>query len=290
MSLKLRFVLHTSPLYFMFALLAVASLISPAHAQSQPLICTATYGVVPMLRAEGVAELSGDYLLFCTGGEAGVQLTPSFDLVLNMPVTSRLLVASTNKTEALLFINDTASPTLGTNMFQGIRTGNSTLSFPGIPITQPGSGQLILRFTNLRVNAASVAGATLVPVMAYVSVSGAAIPISNPQQTIGFIYTPGLSGSARTPTDTAFVPVNFARCNASNASLAANPAATDGVVAFQVKFEESSASAFRKKDSGDSQGLGINHFTESGVYNVAWPETDGLNRAGLADSGTRLMA
>jgi hypothetical protein len=52
-------------------------------------------GVPPVVRVEGLSELTGDLLLSCTGGTAGAQSTATFRVFLNTNVTSRL----TNGTE-----------------------------------------------------------------------------------------------------------------------------------------------------------------------------------------------
>ena len=67
---------------------------------------------------------------------------------------------------------------------------------------------------------------------------------------------------------------------------------------FHVKFTEGFAGAFRRRNTGtsafdplylaDQDVPGVNYGTETGFYNSAFPTSNGLAFAGLADCGTRL--
>jgi hypothetical protein len=95
-------------------LLLGAAVASGADASFQ---CTATAGVPPQLRAEGLTELVADVLLTCFGGQPlalGAQI-PTIDItiMLNTGVTSRLLNTGgvTGASEALLMVDEPQSAT-----------------------------------------------------------------------------------------------------------------------------------------------------------------------------------
>lgn len=93
-------------------LVLVLGLVSTASAQT-PFQCTATTGTAtPLLRSEGMTELTGDIVLNCIGGTptlnspAGTIIPQAnINVFLNTAVTSRLLNSS-NQSEALLMVDD----------------------------------------------------------------------------------------------------------------------------------------------------------------------------------------
>ena len=78
-----------------------------ASAQGQ-FSCTANAATPPLVRGEGITELTGDLLLTCTGGTAtpaGVTVpTANIQIFLNTAITSRLLSGPND--EALLLVDD----------------------------------------------------------------------------------------------------------------------------------------------------------------------------------------
>src|SRR5581483_5248384 len=89
--------------------LLFAAAASPAFSQGNtPFSCSV--GVTPRLvRTQGYAELAGDIVLTCTGGPTATGST-NLTLFLNTQITSHILNTSTNTSEALLAIDDLASP------------------------------------------------------------------------------------------------------------------------------------------------------------------------------------
>jgi hypothetical protein len=95
----------------------------PAESQAA-LSCTASVGVAPVARWEGLAERVADLVFICGGGTPGGPLTANFQIFLNTNITSNLLDHnSTPSTEALLLLNDPAPvlQILGANVFQGLK-------------------------------------------------------------------------------------------------------------------------------------------------------------------------
>jgi hypothetical protein len=286
--------------------------------------CASNAGVPPIVRAEGLSELVGDMVLNCTGGTPTAAGAPvpqaNLQIFVNTNVTSRLLSGSFS--ESLLIIDDVApgsqtycsaasgcgvtgvGGTTGgvnygaagvANVFQGQQSGSNSIVWLGVPIDPPGSNSTrTIRITNVRVNANQLGvSSTLIPtpIQMFISVTGGlSIPINNPQQTVAFIQ-PGMSFSVTN------AKTSYLRCVSWNSA-----AAVDSTKAFSdpsgstLKFTEGFASSFKVRQAGAAQNIpGALYNTESGFYNpaptlAAGSSLNGLDRAGLADHGTRLHA
>ena len=176
------------------------------------LTCTASAGVAPVVRAEGLAELVGDLVMICTGGTPTPVGSPvpqvNVTVALNTNITSRILAGSL--TEALAMIDEPGTPgsspqllcgTPGTiesptgtcngitgtgtgrgvysgtgvraNVFQGQLSASTQVVWTGIPLDPPGSASRIIRFTNIRANASIIGSGSAAP-----GIIAAAISIS----------------------------------------------------------------------------------------------------------------
>jgi len=120
------------------------------------LTCSVSNSVTPVLRAEGLTELTGDIVIVCTGGVPlanGAQIPQvNIQIFLNGPVTSRLLGNGgvTNSSEALLLVDEPGSglpnyggqqaqvacltPATGCVQFVGFTTGPGGAA-GGVPTT-----------------------------------------------------------------------------------------------------------------------------------------------------------
>jgi hypothetical protein len=288
-------------------------------ALAQTMTCTATPPAASTIRQGGVAELAGDIFISCTGGTpvtAGPFPTLNVSMFFNTAVTSRIVATGTPAiTEAVLIIdNPTAAAQVPCvnlvcantdNVFQGRFESFNSLSWSNVPVNPPGpNAQRILRFKNVRLNTNSLptSGSALV----FLSVTGAAVgTFANPQQTVATVR-PGFTLDLRSPTDVAIAgPLNFVTCTGTNIDLATNNAAqfsTPGGRSMLLKFAETAnfPGAFKKRTATTSianpaaifsqDDPQLNYGNESGFYNVAFPPVNGLNRIGLADSGTILRA
>lgn len=302
-------------LFFLGSALTVFSVTSFA----QSMTCTATPPAASTIREGGVTELAGDIFVSCTGGTpvtAGPFPTISVSMFFNTAVTSRIVAAATPPiTEAVLLIdNPTAAQQIPCvnavcgntdNVFQGRYESFNSLSWSNIPLNPPGpNAQRILRFKNIRLNTNSLptSGSALV----FLSVTGAAVgTFANPQQTVATVR-PGIALDLRSATDGALTSaLNFVTCTGTNVDLANNSAAqfsTPGGRSMLLKFSETPnfPGAFKKRSATTSvanpaavfsqDDPQLNYANESGFYNVAFPAVNGLNRIGLADSGTILRA
>jgi hypothetical protein len=201
---------------------------------------------------------------------------------------------------------DQASGGTVPNVFQGRNSGANSIVWLGVPIDPPGTNATrIIRITNVRANANQLGvSSTLIPtqIVMFVSVTGTtSVPINNPQQTVAYIQ-PGLSFSVRQAVSSYLQCVSFN----STAATDSSKALINGLGTV-VRFSEGFASSFKRRNAfgyvdGDtsltpvSQNVpGAIYNTESGFYNTAptvitGSSLNGLDIAGLADHGTRLMA
>jgi hypothetical protein len=106
-------------LFYALALVAMlAGLTIPASAQNAPFTCSTAVTVPPIVRGEGYAELVGDLVLTCSGGNPTTvgQTVPqvNISIFLNTNVTSKL-TAAPNWNEALLLVDEPHSPTWAGN-------------------------------------------------------------------------------------------------------------------------------------------------------------------------------
>ena len=280
------------------ALLLVAGYATPASAQAGIQCAVAAGTPVPTIRAEGLTEQVGDVLVDCTGGVPTPPGTIIFqtDLTINLPgpITSRPLGSAT---EALLLIDDpgpsqqvvcptpaSGCPVAGaggivsfaaaglTNVYQGVMAGPNAVTFHGIPVEPPAPGgpPRVYRITNIRTNASGYAlnASGLAPVPAYISWSDTAVPIANPQPTVGFAAK-SLNYSAA-PTAS-----SFEQCQSYSLAQVGS-----------VTYQEDFANAFKiRVASGGQDQPGVVYSTESGLV-VPTP----FGTTGLADFGTRLTA
>jgi len=310
------------PVLAIFGLLLVSAV--SANAQAGPAFsCFANAGVPPLVRAEGITELTGDILLNCTGGTPTPAGSPipavNIQIFLNTAVTSKI-VSGTNLTEALLFLDDPGPQNLtnpaqapctttvctnfgngagsgyyvgqggsNVNVFQGqtVAGNPNSLLWIGVPIDPPGStGTRIIRITNVRAYAAQFgAGNNAIPttIQALISASGTFSVPINNPLQTVALIQKGLSFS------TADAPTTLQQCFTQSWTKIGT-----------LKYTELFATAFKKynvasSDASPTTAVSQNNFspalnTETGFYNSAFPTTNGLNVAGLPTSGTRLRA
>ncbi len=282
------------------ALLAMA--VVPASAQVPvPFVCSATSGVTPIIRAEGITELVGDLLLTCSGGNGGTIL-PNIQLFFNAVATSRLY--SSSRVEALMMLDDPAPGVqqAGVNVFQGVLSSSTSYAWNGVPIPTVGQAATalgsvrIIRFTNLRVNANTVSGGqTLLGTTVQVAIAvtgsqGMSISTGQQQSILAYVQ-PGFSFSLSGAGGT------FQQCVDHNGAIAGDNTKAPATVDFTAKFKEGFASSF--KTIGGLHGLlGPNGLTSDGI--TAYPDqnvpgvlyftesgflTTGLVNAGAAPTG-----
>jgi len=208
------------------------------------------------------------------------------------------------------------------NVYQGTQAAANSISWLGVPIDPPGStGTRIIRITNIRANANQLGvSSTLIPtqIVMFISVTGnSQVAINNPQQTVAYIQN-GLTFSvfAKTSTSTSGVPVGLQQCvNNNSAQATDNTSGTTISQTLNLSFKEAFATAFKiavlggKATPTAQNAPGTSYNTESAFYSPTWTAatscsgaatancytgsgatTGNLTNAGLADSGTKLIA
>jgi len=303
------------PLFLLGAALAVC----PASGWAQGMTCTTTPPAASTMRQDGVAELAGDIVINCTGGTpvtSGAFPTVNISMFFNTAVTSRIVAATTPPISEAVLLVDNPAPAVQApcatpvcnntdNIFQGRFESFNSLSWSNIPLNPPGPNSTrVLRFKNVRLNTNSLpsSGAAIV----FLSVTGSTITnFVNPQQTVGTVRT-GVTAELRNAAGTAVTgPQSFVTCTGNNVELAGNPGAqysSPGGRSLLLTFSEATGSpnAFKKRNAAttpaDPGALGSqneplqNLPNESGFSNLSFPTTNGLNRVGVADTGTILRA
>ncbi len=201
------------------------------------------------------------------------------------------------------------------NIFQGVKQNDNTIVFLGVPIVAPGSTTRVIRIKNVR---AAIAGTSAAngQIFAFVSIQNppANLQLNNSTVNVGFVQQ-GLTFTVRNAAgsggiDTNAVGVALAQCenfNGESTSLATTNTDTyDNSRSFTVRFTEGYNASFKVRDinvplqdpplnqqatpqhnNGFDPNL-VQTVTESGFFNALLTSTNGLNRAGRADHGTRL--
>jgi len=294
---------------FRKAILLLAVLVfATGIVSAQALNCTLNGGAPPLLRAEGVAEEVGQAFITCTGGAPTPtgQPLPRINVRLftnGYNITSKLIALSSTVTasEATLLIDDPApaaqvwanfptppqapacvAPYTGAacgNMFFAHQVaGNAqAVEWRDIPFDPPGTGTRVLRFVNIRVNAALATGGNVTslippPVNIFISITGTlTLPITSPFLAVGYIQN-GLSFSVTSTT--------FTQCGEGGT--------------FTAKFSELFPNAFRVKGNPNPPFPYQNDLTQ--IYNTEsmfWGGVPGdasylASGAGQATQATRL--
>jgi hypothetical protein len=186
-------------------LAAMALAVGVGTASAQTGSCTGTAGAPPILRSQGITELTGLITLTCTGLP-----TSSFQINITDFVN---VTAVTSRVDEAYAVVSTSAATFGTPYY-GTVTG-STVTFNGITIPAGGTAQIILG--GIRVNATGVTGAsgnTATPITSQLAISNSNISLQSNVFVVGLVtnagtyaVTPGaLSVSACATSVTAVSP------------------------------------------------------------------------------------
>ena len=191
-----------------------------------------------LVRAEGIAERTGDIVLNCSGGVPGSTVTGNLAFFLNVNVTNKL-AANNTFTDVFLTV-DTGSGPVPVNITPE-PDGPFGVTFNGVSLTVPPSGNVTLDLNNLRANANQLGSPSQQQVTATIAFSEpAGLPLTNNQPVTVGITLPGLlasySDSGVTCTGSP-VPtvVNLANLFAAGTSFFSTRATEGFDNAFQVK-------------------------------------------------------
>jgi uncharacterized protein (TIGR03437 family) len=146
---------------------------APALPAQTALLTCQTSAVPPTVRAEGIAERTGDILVSCAGGQLGAQVSGNIIASLNVNVTNHIL--SDGTLDAYLTVN-TASSSTTVAAFQ--YTGNA-VAFNGVVFNLGADGRADLRIVNLRGNASQLGFRAGAAISAAVSFTGSGLAVPN---------------------------------------------------------------------------------------------------------------
>ncbi|MBN9659630.1 MAG: hypothetical protein J0H49_15715 [Acidobacteria bacterium] len=289
----------------------------PAFAQSSPLQCSASPATVPVMASTEIAALAGQIVVTCTGGTptaAGAPVpTVDFLIFFNAYYTGR---TTGTLTESLLLIDEPSAAnrvpcttdaslcgwtggTGGPNVYQAKVLGLNAISFQGIPFDPPGSATVrSFRFTNIRVDAASLGiSSSMIPNSVYASISASGshiVSVANPDVMVGFIQKP-LATAVMNSTADLQLPatggVELPNCTAATKQRFATLRFSKS---FATALLPRSAAAFIDTETSPTptaqSTIGTLYNSETGFYAPDLPATNNLNKAGLADFGSRIQA
>ena len=168
----------------MKAALVPGLLLSCALLCAQPNTCGAVANL-PIVRAEGLSERTGDIQYNCTGAP-NASLTANITIFFNAPITNR--ISAGNTLTGILFTSDNgggSQPVLVTPEL----TSPTSLAYNGVSLTLSAQGTLSLRIAGIRVNASLIPPHTLI--QASLAVNGGAVLTSGSQVFTGYPQ-PGL--------------------------------------------------------------------------------------------------
>lgn len=155
--------------WFVFLLPAIFA--SGLQAQSGALTCADT-AVPAIVRAEGIAERTGDILLSCSGGPTTGQVSGNVIVSLNVNVTNRL--SSDGTTDVFLTVNNGTSTVTYTARPFSI----NAVRFDGVVFSPSPQGTAEVRIVNLRGNISQLGfNASNNTVTATVSFTGAGLAV-----------------------------------------------------------------------------------------------------------------
>jgi uncharacterized repeat protein (TIGR01451 family) len=216
----------------------------------------------------------GDVVFACFGTAPAGGITANIQLVFpGLTITSRLLSSSSNLSEALLLVNEPATPTLNINAFSGSVISANTVLFSNVPLASSAGAisSLLIRVTNIRFNAAALAsGNSSVVTTAIAYINSAGTPISLPSTSVATaVVGPGLTGQVGSPV--------------------AGPD-TSTQVTIPLTFTEGFATAFRLHAHKDPTPVGDVSPEDQDSESIFVDTAQLGSVIGFADSGTRLLA
>jgi hypothetical protein len=220
------------------------------------------------------------------GANSGIQATPLTGCTEYATNLNGVTVA----TDTYQGTGVVGSATPGANVFQGIVNANSVTFFgvPSLPPVSTGTSR-VFRITNVRANATALGGGSAsgaTPVVASIAVSNsAALPITNPTPTVGFVQS-GLSTSASSAS-------NKQQCVGQTKQSINTLTFTELFgTAFKTRVLAQNNTTFAGQGVPPAAAPG-NQNTPGSIYNsesnFVLPVPGG-GTAGLADFGTRLKA
>lgn len=246
------------------ALVGLALALGVGTASAQNASCTGTTGAPPILRSQGIEELTGQIVLNCSN------LTPTninVNLLLASPVTSRA-------GEPFIIVAPTPTSTLGV-IFTGVVSGN-TVIFNGVNIPGP-SAQITIGGVRSNVSAIPTAGAgSFTSLSAQLAISNGSLPLQQNLFVVGFVQN-GLNVTVTTGALTVS-PCSIVPTSVAPPSGAATIAITEGF-ATAFKVQNPSTTLVNSGASPDSETGPYPNGTLPNSTVLALPATSGTQLA-----------
>jgi hypothetical protein len=149
---------------------AINSFLAKFAVGGSSLACTTSTPQVLTVQAGSASQLVGDFIVSCSGGMIGTQVTANLQAALNTSVAG---------TQPELFVGS------NTNPIWGAPSGYNAIQFQGISFTAPGpSANIILRITNVWANLSSIGAGGQVIMSVTVLNSNPSLSVSPAQQTV----------------------------------------------------------------------------------------------------------
>lgn len=239
-------------------ILILFALLPQLEAQSAVMTCNPA-AVPTTVRAEGFAERTGDIVLTCSGGPAGVQVSGNIILSLNAAAGNRALADGT--TDVTLTVNTGA----GAVTFNARPYSTSAVAFNGVLFNASPQGSAELRFANLRGNASQFGFSTSnLAMVASLSFSGAGLAVPSSTFTVAYaqrgLYT---TTTGRLVCDQfgSPLPATVTVNNLLSTSAASNTRITEG---FASAFTPLSDPSNLRADSGTRVMVRYSGFVRGG--------------------------
>ena len=190
--------------------------ISAAYTQTLPVSGRCAVTAVPtQVRAEGLTERMGDIILQCSGSNPGAVLTGNLSVFLPVTVTNRLDANSTNLTHDAVLSADYGSGFVPTGIAGQIT--NQSITFNGISLTIPPSGNLNIKISNIRAADYILGVLAPRPILAQLVFSSPASIQLDQSQLVVLIQRFAALSSGEGPRITAEHPAgNLVRCDAGS--------------------------------------------------------------------------
>lgn len=149
----------------------------PAGLMAQNLSCVASANP-PVVRAEGIAERTGDIVLSCSGAAPNATVTGNLSLFLSVNVTNKIAADGT----ADVFLTINGSPANAPARVTGV----NSVVFNGVSFITSAQGTAELRIRNLRGNASQAMTLPTSTITVFVAFNGGSlVSFTNNQFTVG---------------------------------------------------------------------------------------------------------
>jgi uncharacterized protein (TIGR03437 family) len=200
--------------------------------------------VPTQVRAEGLAERTGDILLQCSGSNSGAVLTGNLSVFLPVAVTNR--VNSNGQTTDAVISADLGSGQVPLPI-SGQISGTS-ITFAGLNLTVPASGSFSIRISNIRADVYQLGPTNTQPIHAQLAYAGPSSITVSQSNVIVANAQPGLLATLYNRGNITCVGSPLP------ATLTLSSLFAQGTNFASARLTEGFASAFQPRGAGDDTG------------------------------------